>query len=203
MAASARILATTAGDLFAPGFVQLVDDREGGVRCWPALVQSATAEAWFEQLRHGIEWTRHRRRMYDREVDVPRLVASCRLDEAPTGLPLADMARRVSEHAPAPYNAVGLNLYRDGRDSVAMHNDKLHTLVPRQPIAILSLGDTRRMQLKPKGPGRGRIDVELAHGSLLVMSHASQLTHDHGIPKTSQAVGPRMSVVFRVRPPRV
>jgi alkylated DNA repair dioxygenase AlkB len=199
MATSARSLVAAPG-LFAPECVQLVDDREGGVRCWPVLVDPATADAWFEQLRDGVEWTRYRRRMYDREVDVPRLVATCRLADARSGLPLAGMCGRVRERAPAPYNAVGLNLYRDGRDSVAMHNDKLHTLVPRQPIAIVSLGDTRRMQLRPKGPGRARIDVELAHGSLLVMSHASQLTHDHGIPKTSDAVGPRMSVVFRVRP---
>jgi alkylated DNA repair dioxygenase AlkB len=195
------------GDLFASGpaageCLQLVDDREGGVRCWPALVDAETADAWFAQLRHGMEWTRHRRRMYDREVDVPRLVASCRLADAPPGLPLAGICGRVRERAPAPYNAVGLNLYRDGRDSVAMHNDKLHTLVPGQPIAIVSLGDTRRMQLKSKAPGRARIDVELSHGSLLVMSHASQLTHDHGIPKTTRAIGPRMSVVFRVRPRR-
>ncbi len=199
MAATTRTLAV-AGDLFAPDCVQLVDDVECGVRCWPALVDAATADAWFEALRRGIKWTRYRRQMYDREVDVPRLVATCRLDAAPSGLPLAGICRRVRERAPAPYNAVGLNLYRDGRDSVAMHNDKLHTLVRGQPIAIVSLGDTRRMQLKPKGPGRARIDVELAHGSLLVMSHASQLTHDHGIPKTRHAVGPRMSAVFRVRP---
>jgi alkylated DNA repair dioxygenase AlkB len=199
MAASARTLAL-AGDLFAPDCVQLVDDAEGGVRCWPSLVDAATADAWFSALRRGIEWSRYRRRMYDREVDVPRLVATCRLDATPTALPLADMANRVRERAPAPYNAVGMNLYRDGRDSVAMHNDKLHTLVAGQPIAIVSLGDSRRMQLKPKGTGRGRIDVELAHGSLLVMSHASQLTHDHGITKTGHAVGPRISVVFRVRP---
>jgi hypothetical protein len=33
------------------------------------------------------------------------------------------------------------------------------------------------------------------------MSHASQSTHDHGIPKTPAQVGPRISLAFRVRQP--
>ena len=72
--------------------------------------------------------------MYDRIVDVPRLLAGYRTDALPAGLPLADLLRGVKALAPAPFNAVGLNLYRDGRDSVAMHNDKLHTIVAGQPI---------------------------------------------------------------------
>jgi len=105
----------------------------------------------------------------------------------------------VREVVPAAYTDVGMNLYRDGRDSVAMHNDKLHSLVPGEPIALISLGDTRRMNLRAKEGGRA-FGVDLAPGSLLVMSHASQLTHEHGIPKTARPVGARMSVVFRARP---
>lgn len=81
-----------------------------------------------------------------------------------------------------------------------MHNDKLYDIAPGQPITLLSLGHPRRMLVKAKAPGARAVAVELGHGSLLSMSHASQVTHDHGIPKTSQAVGPRISVVFRVRP---
>jgi alkylated DNA repair dioxygenase AlkB len=195
------------GDLFASGpeaghWVQLVADREGGVRCWPGFVDAATADAWFAALRDGAEWTTMRRRMYDRDVDVPRLLSSYRVDAFPTHLPLRTILERVHTRVPAPFNAVGMNLYRDGRDSVAMHNDKLHTLVAGHPIAIVSLGDTRRMQLREKRRGDPGIDVDLSHGSLLVMSHACQKTHDHGIPKTTRPVGPRMSVVFRVRPAR-
>ena len=142
--------------------------------------------------------------MYDREVDVPRLTAAllARRPAAGFPLPFADMLARVQEMVPAPFSAVGMNLYRDGRDSVAMHHDKLHMLVPGQPIALVSLGDARRMRIRAQADHRDAIDVALAHGSLLAMSHASQLTHEHGIPKTTRAMGPRMSVVFRVRPPR-
>ena len=100
---------------------------------------------------------------------------------------------------PGSYNSAGLNLYRDGQDSVAMHNDKLHMLLPGQPIALVSLGASRRMNIRAKAGGRA-LGIDLQPGSLLAMSHASQLTHEHGIPKTTRPVPPRMSVVFRARP---
>ncbi|WP_027080459.1 alpha-ketoglutarate-dependent dioxygenase AlkB [Luteimonas mephitis] len=190
-------------DLFASPMTQLLDDAEGGVRYWPSFVDAATADAWFEALQ-GAEWKSQRRMMYDREVDVPRLVASYWLDGLPPDcpLPLPGMLARVQAQVPAPFNAAGMNLYRDGRDSVAMHHDTLHMLVPGQPIALVSLGDARRMRIRSQACHREAVDVALAHGSLLAMSHASQLTHEHGIPKTARPMGPRMSVVFRVRPPR-
>ena len=185
-------------DLF-PTMLQLVDDADGGIRYWPAAVDPATAQAWFEALRDGVPWRQMKRPMYDRVVEVPRLLASWRLDAAPHALPFAAMLDHVQRLAPAPYNAVGLNLYRDGRDSVAMHNDKLHTLVPPHPITLMSLGAPRRMNIRARADGR-LLRVELEPGSVLSMSHASQLTHEHGIPKTARDPGPRMSVVFRVRP---
>ena len=138
--------------------------------------------------------------MYDRIVNVPRLLAEFSVDDLPTNLPLAAMLQRVNQLVPASYNAIRLNFYRDGADSVAMHNDKLHTIVPGRPISLLSFGSTRRMTIKAKHGDRALISTDLAPGSMLTMSHASQLTHEHGIPKTRLPVGPRISVVFRVRP---
>jgi alkylated DNA repair dioxygenase AlkB len=138
--------------------------------------------------------------MYDRMVDVPRLLASYRTQALPSHLPLGEMLEEVRRRIDAPFNAIGLNHYRDGRDSVAMHGDKLHSIVPRQPIALLSLGATRRMVIRAKEGARASIAIELEPGSLLVMSHRSQRSHEHGIPKTSRQVDARISAVFRVRP---
>ncbi|MDH5824071.1 alpha-ketoglutarate-dependent dioxygenase AlkB [Luteimonas sp. RD2P54] len=187
-------------DLFDSPPQTLLEDAEGGIRYWPGFAGSREADVWFAELQRLAGWTTSRRRMYDRVVDVPRLLAAYRTVALPPELPLAAILARVRATVPAPYNAVGLNLYRDGADSVAMHNDKLHTIVPGHPIALLSLGHPRRMLIRAKAGERGRVAVELGHGSLLSMSHASQLTHEHGIPKTARPVGPRMSVVFRVRP---
>ncbi|MBB3807028.1 alkylated DNA repair dioxygenase AlkB [Xanthomonas arboricola] len=181
--------------------LQVLDDAEGGVRYWPQLLAPALAQAWFDALRDAADWRSQRREMYDRVVEVPRLLASYRLDGAlPAGLPLHCLLDAVQAVVPAPYNAVGLNLYRDGRDSVAMHHDTLQTLVAPYPIALVSLGTPRRMNLRANTGHARAIGLELAPGSLLAMSHASQRTHTHGIPKTSRAVGERLSVVFRVRP---
>jgi alkylated DNA repair dioxygenase AlkB len=189
-------------DLFAAPAspLVLIDDAQGGFRYWPGFVDPDTAQAWFEALRDGVAWESLQRPMYDRVVDVPRLLATFRIAEIPDRLPLRTMLDRVRALAPAPYNAVGLNLYRDGRDSVAMHNDKLHSLSAGHPIALVSLGAPRRMLIRAKAGARETVAIELAPGSLLRMSHAAQFTHEHGIPKTKRAVGPRMSVVFRVRP---
>lgn len=189
-----------AQDLFATAVVPLVDDGEGGIRYWPGFVSNALAKQWFHALHSKAAWTNLQRPMYDRIVDVPRLLASYRIDTTPPELPLADMLARIQEKVPAPYNAVGLNLYRNGDDSVAMHNDKLHTLASGYPIALISLGDARRMLIRAKTGTCDTIAVDLEPGSLLCMSHASQLTHEHGIPKTKRAQGPRISAVFRVRP---
>jgi alkylated DNA repair dioxygenase AlkB len=110
---------------------------------------------------------------------------------------LGEAFEAVRSLVDAPFNRVGLNLYRDEGDSVALHSDKTDKLVPAQPIAIVSLGASRRMSIRPK-TGAGRtIHVELEPGSCLVMSYASQFTHVHGIPKLAGVSGPRISLAFR------
>ncbi|MET0654747.1 MAG: alpha-ketoglutarate-dependent dioxygenase AlkB [Pseudoxanthomonas sp.] len=187
-------------DLFAGAMTQLVDDAEGGIRYWPGFVEAGLAREWFSVLHAKVAWTHLQRPMYDRVVEVPRLLASYRSEAFPAELPLAAMLERVQGFAPAPYNGVGMNLYRDGNDSVAMHSDKMHLLTRPHPIALVSLGDPRRMLVRAKSGDRHAIAIDLEPGSLLCMSHASQLTHEHGIPKTKKPQGPRISAVFRVRP---
>lgn len=178
---------------------RLLDDAEGGVSYRPGVVAPAIAAQWFGALRDGIDWQSMRRPMYDRVVDVPRLVAFHRLDSPDLPQPLGDIAACVRAELGQPFNAVGLNYYRDGNDSVAPHNDKLDSLVPGHPIALLSLGATRRMTIRAKALPRAAIHIDLEPGSLLVMSHLSQSHYDHGIPKTRDDVPPRMSLAFRVR----
>ena len=178
----------------------LVDDERGRVTYVPGFVSADLAEAWFAELRAGVAWTTQRRRMYDRDVDVPRLLAHFRLDQddgAPETVRAA--AGRVAAFTGVPFNSVGLNFYRDGRDSVAPHGDHLDEIVEGFPIVLLSLGATRRMTIRAKAPPRRVLHVDLAAGSLLMMSYATQEHYTHGIPKTRESVGPRISLAFRVR----
>ena len=182
----------------------VADDERGRIAYTPRFVDAATAEAWFTELRSAVKWRAERRLMYDREVDVPRLVASFRLDPASDFTPHAieDAARRVLDSVRAPFNSVGLNLYRDGRDSVAPHNDHLNEIRKGFPIALVSVGATRRMTIRAKAQPRTAVHVDLEPGSLLVMDYATQLHYTHGVPKTTEPVGERISLAFRVRQPR-
>jgi alkylated DNA repair dioxygenase AlkB len=142
--------------------------------------------------------------MYDREVDVPRLVAHFRFDADAGALPdaILQSAARVVDRVKVPFNSVGLNLYRDGRDSVAPHGDHLNELQKGFPIALVSLGGTRRMTIRAKAQPRQTIHVDLEPGSLLLMDYASQIHYTHGVPKTDEPVGERISLAFRVRKDR-
>lgn len=179
----------------------LVDDERGRITYAPRFVDAATAEAWLAELRQGIEWRSERRMMYDREVDVPRLMSHFRLDPPPDQTPgaILDASRLVVEATGVPFNSVGLNLYRDGRDSVAPHNDHLNELQKGFPIALVSLGAVRRMTIRAKEPPRRALNVDLEAGSLFVMDYRTQLHYTHGVPKTNDPVGERISLAFRVR----
>ncbi|MBV8373794.1 MAG: alpha-ketoglutarate-dependent dioxygenase AlkB [Candidatus Eremiobacteraeota bacterium] len=187
-------------DLFGEERRTLVDDATGSIWYIPACIDAATATAWFERLRRDVAWRHERRHMYDRDVDVPRLVAGYRLDEPEVPADARSAARRVGGIVGVAFTNVGLNLYRDGHDSVAPHNDHLYEIVAGFPIALLSLGATRRMTIRSKTRPRRVLDADLENGSLLVMSYETQKHYDHGVPKVKAAVGPRISLAFRVRP---
>jgi alkylated DNA repair dioxygenase AlkB len=160
------------------------------------------AELLFEDLVGRVTWRSEARTMYDRTVDVPRLVASYG-DDVPAPHPLLDEAKStLSDHyrrlPGADLATIGLCLYRDGADSVAWHGDTIDGGVAEDVlVAIMSLGWRRRLALRPKGGGSRSLRFELGEGDLLVMGGSCQHTWEHCVPKTTRRVGPRMSVQFR------
>ena len=178
----------------------LIDDTSGRIVHIADATDAVTAARWFDQLHAAVAWRADRRLMYDREVDVPRLLAHRSLNDPELPHSLRDALTLARRYEDAPFNSIGLNLYRDGNDSVAPHNDKVAELVPNMPIVLLSLGANRQMVIRGKHPPHRRIVLDLRAGDILTMDWATQFHYDHGIPKTRDAVGPRISVAFRVRP---
>src|SRR5688500_4986023 len=178
-----------------------VDDERGRIAYLPDWLPGETSRIWFDELRDAVQWKSQRRRVYDREVDVPRLTAQFHLapDERRVPETIRDAARRVIAATGVPFSSVGLNFYRDGRDSVAPHNDHLDEIVEGFPIALLSLGAIRRLTIRAKEPPRRVHHLDLEAGSLLVMSYATQIHYTHGVPKTNEPVGERISLAFRVK----
>ncbi|MBM7367504.1 alpha-ketoglutarate-dependent dioxygenase AlkB [Gordonia hydrophobica] len=154
----------------------------------------------FDSLCSDVPWQAERRQMYERMLDVPRLL-SFYDEQAPLPHPMIGRARdALSRHyrrdLPDGFATSGLALYRDGTDSVAWHGDRIgrgrdHDTL----VAIVSLGSPRTLLLRPRGGGRSRKFV-LGSGDLLVMGGSCQRTWDHAVPK-SPGAGPRISIQFR------
>jgi alkylated DNA repair dioxygenase AlkB len=152
-------------------------------------------------LAETVPWRAERRPMYDRVVDVPRLLAFYGEGD-PLPHPALDAVRAALDDRYQPVLGerlvtAGLCLYRDGRDSVAWHGDTIGRGSREDTIvAIVSLGATRRLALRP-ATGGPSLPFDLAHGDLLVMGGSCQRTWQHAVPKTARPVGPRISVQFR------
>jgi len=166
----------------------------------------AGSAALFTRLAERVPWRAERRRMYDRTVDVPRLLCFYGEDAELPDPALEACRQLLSEHYRAelgePFRTAGLCLYRDGRDSVAWHGDTIgRGSTEDTMVAILSLGTARPLLLRPRGGSAsgGTLRYHLGHGDLLVMGGSCQRTWEHAVPKSARSTGPRISVQFRPR----
>jgi len=172
------------------------------------------SDALFEQVLASRKWTQRTRRMYEGRVLEPRLTAPWSVR---SGVPLDprvvdDMRVCLSQKYGVQFDSVGFNFYRDGRDSVAWHGDKIRKEIAEPIVALVSLGEPRKFLLRPKGgaeepavpaTGGGRrpeqrrsIPFQLGRGDLLVTGGLAQRRWEHCVPKVAHA-GPRISLAFR------
>ncbi|MBS9535529.1 alpha-ketoglutarate-dependent dioxygenase AlkB [Mycobacterium sp. M1] len=164
------------------------------------------SDGLLDDLRAAVPWRAERRQMYDRVLDVPRLVSFHDLADGNNPVPhpmIARMRRRLNDiyagELGEPFTTVGMCLYRDGTDSVAWHGDTLgRGATDDTMVAIVSVGATRTLALRPRGGGQS-LRLPQHHGDLLVMGGSCQRTWEHAIPKTATPTGPRISVQFRPR----
>ena len=171
----------------------------------------AHADALFARLQETVPWENHRIRMFGREVASPRL--SCwigdpqatyvysrtRFEPHPWSPVLAALNERVGDACGVRFNSVLANLYRDGADAMGWHSDDEPELGERPVIASLSLGATRRFLLRTRR-GRGdahRLELRLAHGSLLRMGGDTQRRYQHALPRMARVTAPRINLTFR------
>jgi alkylated DNA repair dioxygenase AlkB len=159
------------------------------------------ADEVFETLVRDVPWRAERRQMYDRLVDVPRLVHTYMIGETLPHPGLDEARDALSRHYEPelgePFRTAGCCYYRDGRDSVAWHGDTIgRGKTTDTMVAIVSVGDPRKLHLRPRAGGADSLHVEMGHGDLVVMGGSCQRTWEHAVPKVAHA-GPRISVQFR------
>jgi alkylated DNA repair dioxygenase AlkB len=155
------------------------------------------ADRLFEEVLGGRDWGQRTRHMYDKKVEEPRLTSPWNAKSGESlDPPILDEIRRVlSKRYGRKFDSVGFNLYRDGRDSVAWHADRIAKEIEDPIVALVSLGDPRRFLLRPKSGGRSRGFI-LGRGDLLVTGGKTQRTWEHSVPKVASA-GPRISMAYR------
>jgi alkylated DNA repair dioxygenase AlkB len=189
------------GSLFARGVSRLdARARPDRVRLdasswldhWQHFVQGA--DALFDTLAGCLPWEQNRRQMYERVVAVPRLTCAVDLEAEDVPALIADAHRRLSLHYDVALRGAFAACYRDGRDSVAWHADRVDLSLAEHTTAIVSLGGPRKLLLRPKGGGRSRAIV-LDSGDLLVMGGAFQHRWEHCVPKVAHA-SPRIALIF-------
>ena len=195
----------------------LFGDADGGVGSLESVTRrELTLGAWvdvrpgwlagthlFDSLVDAVDWRAERRQMYDRVVDVPRLVRFYAERERWPDAALYDARDALDDHYRSElgesFATAGLCSYRDGSDSVAWHGDNIgRSATEDTMVAIVSLGATRQLMLRPRGGGTS-LKFTLGHGDLVVMGGSCQRTWEHAVPKSTRATGPRISVQFRPR----
>jgi len=151
----------------------------------------------FHQVIESRDWGQRTRRMYDQRVLEPRLTAPWNLRSGLRLEPkiLDDIRLALSARYGVLFDSAGFNLYRDGRDSVAWHGDRIRREIEEPVIALVSLGEPRKFLLRPKGGGKSRA-LHLGRGDLLVTGGRTQRAWEHCVPKVAQA-GPRISIAYR------
>lgn len=183
---------------------------DGGYRHVPGFLATAEADALLAALVPLPDWQRELVRMFGREYRTPRSTAwygdsgaSYRysgLTRQPLPWPacLEPLRERLRAELGVPFNSVLANLYRDGSDNLGWHSDDERDLGERPVIASISVGATRRFLLRHRTRRDVEtIELELAHGSLLVMHGTTQSHWKHRIPKSVSCTAPRVNLTFR------
>jgi alkylated DNA repair dioxygenase AlkB len=179
------------------------------VRVWLAAFAPDEASQLLDALIAGIDWRQEEVLIFGQRRPVPRLVAwhgdpgasytysGTPHDPLPWTQPLEQIRSRLFDLTGSRFNSVLLNLYRNGRDGMGWHADDEPELGRDPVIASVSLGAPRRFCFRHRRDRALKLDLTLSHGSLLLMSGATQHHWVHAVPKTSLPADRRLNLTFR------
>jgi alkylated DNA repair dioxygenase AlkB len=183
--------------------------ENGEIIFHPSFFPRQESDSLFDNLRNHIAWRQESMNMYGRNVNFPRLTAWYGDNDKPysfSGITLNPLdwtdellaiKERIEAGSDIRYNSVLLNLYRDGNDSISWHTDGEKELGRNPVIASVNFGATRRFQLRHMRTGQ-KLEMDLLHGSLLIMQGELQHYWQHQVPKSKKVVGQRINLTFRV-----
>lgn len=176
---------------------------------YPSFFSRLESDLFLRKLRTDIEWKQEAMNMYGKQVNFPRLTAWYGDNDKPysfSGITLTpkiwtkellEIKEKIEPLSKVSFNSVLLNLYRNGKDSISWHTDAEKELGINPVIASVNFGATRKFQLRHIKT-KERLEIDLTHGSLLIMQGELQHFWQHQVPKTSQNVSDRINLTFRV-----
>lgn len=176
---------------------------------YPNFFSKSESDSLLKNLRTNIIWKQESMNMYGKKIDFPRLTAwygnndkpysfsGITLQPLPWTSEILTIKSKIEPIAKTEFNSVLLNLYRDGNDSISWHTDAEKELGINPIIASVNFGATRKFQLRHIKT-KEKLEIELTHGSLLIMQGELQHFWQHQVPKTSKVVGERINLTFRV-----
>lgn len=179
------------------------------VTVYPNFFSSEEATRIYHQLLNETQWLHQEISLFGKKIQIPRETAwhgdsgarytysGITLEPQPWSLPLLNVKQRIETELHYSFNSVLLNHYRNERDSVGWHSDDEPELGKNPTIASLSLGATRKYQLQHKVYKLQRVNIQLTHGSLLIMGGSTQKFWKHCLPKSKDAAGSRINLTFR------
>jgi alkylated DNA repair dioxygenase AlkB len=186
-----------------------VPDAE--IALYPSYFTAEESNEILQRLFMEVNWRRDKIKCYGKEIALPRLTAwygdadkhytysKITMNPIPWTPALLYIKNRVEEIAQTIFNSVLLNLYRDGKDSISWHSDDEPELGKYPIISSVSFGCERKFQLRHKfNKELEKLELNLTHGSLLIMKGKTQQYWQHQIPKTSKPVTPRINLTFRI-----
>ncbi|MEG1026714.1 MAG: alpha-ketoglutarate-dependent dioxygenase AlkB [Flavobacterium sp.] len=164
------------------------------------------ADYYYEVLLNNTNWKEYEMPMYDKIVTAPRMISwfqdksdTIHSGDAPElTKELKEIRERVQVEVKLNFNAVLLNLYRNGNDGVSWHSDKINRSDAHPVTASVTFGETRMFRLKHKFRKEVPfVEIPLHHGSFLLMAGTTNSFWEHQVPKTAKKVLPRINLTFR------
>lgn len=188
--------------------VELLGDGSSALY-WSDAVAVADADRLLDALVVETDWRHEEVTVIGRRVMQPRLTSwqgdpgahytysGLALQPQPWGAAVTEVRNVAEAFAVTSFDSVLLNHYRGGRDSMGWHADDEKALGVEPVIASVSFGGLRRFVLRRRDDPSVRVEVEPAHGSVIVMSGRTQHDWLHSVPRTARAVEPRINLTFR------
>ena len=176
---------------------------------YPNFFSKSESDNFLQALKENILWKQESMNMYGKKIDFPRLTSWYGDNDKPykfSGITLQpltwtthilEIKNKIEPQAKITFNSVLLNRYRDGNDSISWHTDAEPELGKNPVIASVNFGATRKFQLRHIKT-KQKLEIELTHGSLLIMQGELQHYWQHQVPKTSKILGERINLTFRV-----